>query len=62
MVVRAGDLRRRGDRLDRAFDSWPAWYQVRHASQGPSLDDLAWEMGQRDPLWQPAWASLLPSA
>ena len=49
-------------RLDRAFDSWPAWYQVQHASEGPSLDDLAWEMRQRDPLWQPAWASLLPSA
>jgi len=48
-------------RLDRAFDSWPAWYQVQHASEGPSLDDLAWEMRQRDPLWQPAWASLLPS-
>ena len=36
-------------RFDRAFDSWPAWYQVNHASQGPSLEDLAWEMGQRSP-------------
>ncbi len=47
-------------RFDRAFDSWPPWYQVHHASQGPSLDDLAWEMGQRTQEWQPAWASLLP--
>jgi len=47
-------------RLDRAFDSWPEWYQVRHASQGPSLEDLAWEMAQRTPAWQPAWAALLP--
>ena len=47
-------------RFDRAFDSWPAWYQVQHASQGPSLDDLAWEMGQRAPQWRPTWASLLP--
>jgi len=47
-------------RFDRAFDSWPEWYQVHHTSQGPSLDDLAWEMCQRSPEWQPAWASLLP--
>ena len=47
-------------RLDRAFDSWPPWYQVRHSSQGPSLEDLAWEMAQRAPHWRPAWASLLP--
>jgi hypothetical protein len=49
-------------RLDRAFDSWPGWYQVRHTSQGPSLDDLAWEMSQRTPEWRPPWASLLPPA
>ena len=48
-------------RFDRAFDSWPAWYQVRHSSQGPSLDDLAWEMAQRTASWRPAWASLLPA-
>jgi hypothetical protein len=47
-------------RFDRAFDSWPAWFQVHHASDGPSLADLAWEMGQRTPRWQPTWASLLP--
>jgi hypothetical protein len=47
-------------RFDRAFDSWPTWYRVLHSSQGPSLDDLTWEMGQRTPQWQPAWASLLP--
>ena len=47
-------------RLDRAFDSWPAWFQVRHGSQGPSLEDLAWEMAQRAPEWRPAWAALLP--
>ena len=47
-------------RFDRAFDSWPPWYQVRHAADGPSLEDLAWEMGQRTPPWLPAWASLLP--
>jgi hypothetical protein len=47
-------------RFDRAFDSWPGWYQVRHSSQGPSLEDLAWEMSQRVVLWRPAWASLLP--
>jgi hypothetical protein len=47
-------------RFDRAFDSWPEWYQVHHASQGPSLEDLAWEMWQRDRHWRPAWASLLP--
>jgi hypothetical protein len=49
-----------GVRFDRAFDSWPAWFQVQHASDGPSLDDLAWEMGQRAREWHPAWASLLP--
>ena len=49
-------------RFDRYFDSWPAWYQVRHASQGPSLEDLAWEMSQRTREWRPAWASLLPRA
>lgn len=48
-------------RFDRAFDSWPAWYQVQHASEGPSLEDLAWEMWQRDRAWRPAWASLLPA-
>ena len=47
-------------RFERAFDSWPEWYQVHHASQGPSLNDLAWEMWQRDREWRPAWASLLP--
>ena len=48
-------------RIDRAYDSWPAWYQVRHTSQGPSLDDLTWEMAQRAPAWRPPWASLLPA-
>ena len=47
-------------RFERAFDSWPPWYQVRHNSQGPSLEDLAWEMAQRTPRWRPPWASLLP--
>ncbi|MCW2847480.1 MAG: hypothetical protein JWR90_1454 [Marmoricola sp.] len=47
-------------RFDRTFDSWPSWYQVHHASQGPSLEDLSWEMAQRSPEWRPAWASLLP--
>jgi hypothetical protein len=47
-------------RFDRAFDSWPDWYQVHHADQGPSLEDLAWEMRQRAREWRPAWASLLP--
>ncbi len=36
-------------RFDRAFDSWPEWYQVHHSDQGPSLEDLAWEMSQRTP-------------
>ncbi len=49
-----------GVTFDRAFDSWPAWYEVHHASDGPSLEDLAWEMTQRQPPWLPAWASLLP--
>ena len=49
-----------GVRFDRAFDSWPSWYEVHHASDGPSLDDLAWEMAQRHQPWLPAWASLLP--
>lgn len=49
-------------RFDRAFDSWPPWYQVRHTNQGPSLEDLAWEMAQRTASWRPAWASLLPSS
>jgi hypothetical protein len=48
-----------GVRFDRAFDSWPPWYQVHHTSDGPSLEDLAWEMGQRTQQWLPAWASLL---
>ncbi len=46
--------------FDRAYDCWPRWYQVRHVSQGPGLEDLAWEMAQRSPQWRPAWASLLP--
>ena len=41
-------------RFERAFDSWPPWYQVRHTSQGPSLEDLAWEMAQRTPALAPA--------
>ncbi len=49
-------------RFDRAFDSWPAWFPVQHASQGPTLGDLAWEMAQRTPRWRPAWSSLLPRA
>lgn len=49
-----------GVRFDRAFDSWPSWCQVHHASDGPSLEDLAWEMDQRTQEWLPAWASLLP--
>ncbi len=49
-----------GVRFDRAFDSWPEWFQLHHASDGPTLDDLAWEMGQRVPQWRPTWASLLP--
>ena len=48
--------------LERAFDSWPEWFQVRHVDQGPSLEDLAWEMQQRSAAWRPLWASLLPSA
>ncbi|WP_027860071.1 hypothetical protein [Marmoricola sp. URHB0036] len=47
-------------RFERAFDSWPSWYQVRHSNQGPALEDLAWEMAQRTPPWRPPWASLLP--
>lgn len=46
--------------IDRAFDSWPPWHQVRNSSDGPSLEDLAWEMRQRSQKWLPAWASLLP--
>ena len=46
--------------FDRAYDSWPSWYQVRQPSQGPSMADLAWEMDQRSPQWRPLWASLLP--
>jgi hypothetical protein len=47
--------------FDRAFDSWPRWYPTAHVSQGPALEDLAWEMAQRQPRWRPAWASLLPT-
>jgi hypothetical protein len=47
-------------KFDRAFDSWPDWYQVHHADDGPSLEDLSWEMRQRAREWRPAWASLLP--
>ncbi len=46
--------------FDRAFDSWPSWFQVRQVDQGPTLDDLAWEMQQRAVPWRPAWAGLLP--
>lgn len=46
--------------FDRAYDGWPAWYQVRQPGQGPSMADLAWEMDQRAPQWRPRWASLLP--
>ena len=48
--------------FDRAFDSWPSWFEVRHPREGPSLEDLAWEMDQRTPAWRPTWASLLPPA
>ncbi|WP_156384169.1 hypothetical protein [Marmoricola sp. Leaf446] len=47
--------------FERAFDSYPSWWRVLHPEQGPALDDLAWEMGQRHPDWRPAWASLLPA-
>lgn len=47
--------------FERAFDSYPAWWRVLHPEQGPALDDLAWEMGQRHPDWRPAWATLLPA-
>jgi hypothetical protein len=47
--------------FDRAFDSWPEWYRTMHGSEGPALEDLAWEMEQRKPRWRPAWASLLPA-
>lgn len=46
--------------FDRAYDSWPGWYQARRPNQGPSMADLAWEMDQRSPQWRPRWASLLP--
>lgn len=49
-----------GVRFTRAFDSWPQWFRVQDSDQGPSMDDLAWEMDQRAPRWRPAWASLLP--
>lgn len=49
-------------RLDRAFDGWPSWFEVTYAEQGPSLEELAWEMSQRTPRWRPAWATLLPPA
>lgn len=47
-------------RFDRAFDHWPSWWRVAHPAQGPTLDELAWEMGQRAPAWRPSWSSLLP--
>jgi hypothetical protein len=47
-------------RFDRAFDGWPPWYRVQRTGEGPSLEDLAWEMRQRTQPWRPAWASLLP--
>jgi hypothetical protein len=46
--------------FDRAFDSWPEWFRLQRSSEGPSLEDLSWEMWQRDRHWRPAWASLLP--
>jgi hypothetical protein len=48
-------------RFERAYDSWPPWYQVPDPSARPSMGDLAWEMRQRSRAWRPAWASLLPS-
>ena len=48
-------------RFERAFDSWPEWYRAAHPGQGPSLEDLAWEMAQRTHAWRPPWATLLPS-
>ena len=47
--------------FERVFDSWPEWFATTHVSQGPTLEDLAWEMRQRKPRWRPAWASLLPA-
>ena len=49
-------------RFERAFDGWPSWYQVHNTGQGPSLEDLAWEMAQRTPTWRPPWATLLPTS
>ena len=47
--------------FDRAFDSWPEWYRVVNPSEGPGLEDLAWEMGQRAEQWRPTWSRLLPA-
>ncbi|HET7350223.1 MAG TPA: hypothetical protein VFJ28_04750 [Marmoricola sp.] len=46
--------------FDRAFDSWPEWYRVVNAGEGPGLEDLAWEMAQRSAPWRPTWSRLLP--
>lgn len=52
----------RSARLERAFDTWPAWYAAPGGtlSGGPSLAALLSEMEQRAPQWRPGWASLLP--
>lgn len=48
----------RGVRLERAYDSWPAWYVA--SGTGPTMGGLHAEMTQRAARWRPQWASLLP--
>jgi len=45
--------------VERAYDTWPAWYVAPAA--GPTMSALHAEMEQRAPGWRPAWAGLLPS-
>ncbi|MGE4425894.1 MAG: hypothetical protein AB7G37_05505 [Solirubrobacteraceae bacterium] len=44
-----------GERIDRAYDHWPAWW----TGPGPWRSHLQEELSRRGPAWRPAWASLL---
>jgi hypothetical protein len=47
-----------GVRVERRYDSWPAWWADDGVS-GPWRTNLKEEMDGRAPAWQPAWATLL---
>ncbi|MFI1992302.1 hypothetical protein [Actinoplanes sp. NPDC020271] len=47
-----------GYEIDRAYDSWPAWWHDDGVS-GPWRTNLQEEVEARHPKWRPSWAALL---